>query len=109
MEEVHGQLNMADKVALLIIYLYSFLGKTTNYAMKKIPTTKNCYEKHVSNKTGGVLYYMWMLPSKVMPYLLRLAAPLTDSSITSLLQVKIKGGIYRVASKQEMRMFLTIH
>ena len=38
-------------------------------------------EKHVSNKTGAVLYYMWMLPSKVMPYLLRLAAPLTDSSI----------------------------
>ena len=33
------------------------------------------------NKTGGVLYYMWMLPSKVMPYLLRLAAPLMDSSI----------------------------
>ena len=70
MEEVHGQLNMADKVALLIIYLYSFLGKTKKYAMKKIPTTENCYEKHVSNKTGGVLYYMWMLPSKVMPYLL---------------------------------------
>ena len=69
MEEVHGLLNMADKVALLIIYLYSFLGKTKNYAMKKIPTAENCYEKHVSNKTGGVLYYMWMLPSKVMPYL----------------------------------------
>ena len=32
-------------------------------------------------KTGGVAYYMWMLPSKVMPYLLRLAAPLMDSSI----------------------------
>ena len=38
-------------------------------------------EKHVSNPTRGILYYMWMLPSKVMPYLLRLAAPLMDSSI----------------------------
>ena len=37
------------------------------------------YEKHVSN--GGVLYFMLMLPSKVMPYLIRLAAPLMDSSI----------------------------
>jgi hypothetical protein len=42
---------------------------------------EKCKDKHVSNKTGGVLYYMWMLPSKVMPYLLRLATPLTDSSI----------------------------
>ena len=41
---------------------------------------KKFYEKHVSNQTGGVLYYMRMLPSKVMSYLLRLAAPLTDSS-----------------------------
>ena len=32
-------------------------------------------------QTGGVLYYMWMLPSNVMPYLLRLAALLMDSSI----------------------------
>ena len=40
MEEVHGQLNMADKVALLIIYLYSFLGKT-----KKI-----CYEENSHNR-----------------------------------------------------------
>ena len=61
---------MADKVALMIIYLYSFLGKTKNYAMKKIPATENRYQKHVSNKNGGVLYYMWMLPSKVMPYLI---------------------------------------
>jgi hypothetical protein len=30
---------------------------------------------------GGVVYYMWMLPSKVMPYHFRLAAPLMDSSI----------------------------
>ena len=29
---------------------------------------------------------MWMLPSKVMPYLLRLAAPLTDSSIVQDVQ-----------------------
>ena len=29
----------------------------------------------------GALYFMLMLPSKVMPYLLRLAAPLMDSSI----------------------------
>jgi hypothetical protein len=27
------------------------------------------------------LYFMLMLPSKVMPYLVRLAAPLMDSSI----------------------------
>ena len=32
--------------------------------------------KHVSNQNDGVLNYMWMLASKVMPYLLRLAAPL---------------------------------
>ena len=29
---------------------------------------------------------MWMLPSKVMPYLLRLAAPLTESSIVQNVQ-----------------------
>ena len=50
-------------------------------------------EKHVSNKTGAVLYYMWMLPSKVMPYLLRLAEPLTDSSI-----VHCAGMLFRVVS-----------
>ena len=44
-------------------------------------TSSEFLEKHVSNKASGILYYMWMLPSKVMPYLLRLAAPLTDSSI----------------------------
>ena len=38
-EEMISQLNLA---ALLIIYLYSFLGKTKNYAMKKISTTENC-------------------------------------------------------------------
>ena len=43
----------------------------------------NLSEKHVSNQTfwkkNG--YITSMLPSKVMPYLLRLAAPLMDSSI----------------------------
>jgi hypothetical protein len=38
----------------------------------------------------GNVYIMSMLPSKVMPYLLRLAAPLMDSSIvqTSVIQGK---------------------
>ena len=66
---------------LMIIYLYLFLGKTKSYAFKKIPSAENLYEKHVSNQSAGVLYYMWMRPSKVMPYLLRLATPLMDSSI----------------------------
>ena len=65
----------------MIVYLYLFLGKTkTKYALKK-KSAENFYEKQVSNQTDGFLYYMWMLPSKVMPYLFRLAAPLTDSSI----------------------------
>ena len=42
---------------------------------------QNFYENMQVSKKSGILYYMWMLPSKVMPYLLRLAAPLTDSSI----------------------------
>ena len=49
--------------------------------MKKILSDEKFYEKHVSNQPGGALYYMWMLPSKVMPYLHRLAAPLTETSI----------------------------
>ena len=56
-----------DNKTLATHFLHGCLGRT--------------YEKHVSIKTGGILYYMWMLPSKVMPYLLRLAAPLMDSSI----------------------------
>ena len=59
------------KHILIIIYSFLFLGKNLEDFLK---------EKHVSSKTGGALYYMWMFPSKVMPYLLRLAAPLTDSS-----------------------------
>ena len=48
---------------LMIIYLYLFLGKTKSYAFKKIPSAENLYEKHVSNQSAGVLYYMWMRPS----------------------------------------------
>ena len=66
---------------LMIIYLHLFLGKTKSYAFNQIPSAENLYEKHVSNQPGRVLYYMWMRPSKVMPYLLRLATPLMDSSI----------------------------
>ena len=44
-------------------------------------------------KTGGVSYYMWMLPSKVMPYLLRLAAPLTDSSIVHCTKVRFASSL----------------
>jgi hypothetical protein len=36
------------------------------------------------------MYIMSMLPSKVMPYLLRLAAPLTDSSIVQMKTYKGK-------------------
>ena len=60
------------KHILIIIYSFLFLGKNLEDFLK---------EKHISSKTGEALYYRWMLPSKVMPYLLRLAAPLTDSSI----------------------------
>ena len=46
-----SQQNMADKVALLIIYLlYSFLGKTKYYAMKIIPATENCYKRQKEKK-----------------------------------------------------------
>ena len=37
----------------VIIYLFLFLGKNLADFLK---------EKHVSNKTGGELFYMWMLP-----------------------------------------------
>ena len=37
---------------------------------------------------------MWMLPSKVMPYLLRLAAPLTDSSIVQVTTYKGKNCVF---------------
>ena len=63
------------------VYLYLFLGKTKSYAFKKIPSAENLYEKHVSNQSARVLYYMWMRPSKVMPFLRRVATPLMDSSI----------------------------
>ena len=66
---------------LMIIYLYLFLGKTKSYAFKKIPSAENLYEKHVSNTPGGVLFYMWMRSSKVMPFLRIMATPLMDSLI----------------------------
>ena len=47
------------KHVLIIIYLFLFLGKNLADFIN---------EKHVSNKNGGALYYMWMLPSKVIPY-----------------------------------------
>ena len=37
--------------------------------------------QNATNTTYGALYFTSMLSSKVMPYLLRLAAPLMDSSI----------------------------
>ena len=40
------------------------------------------------------MYYTSMLPSKVMPYLLRLAAPLTDSSIVQMTTSKGKNLIF---------------
>ena len=49
--------------------------------LRRFYLPKKSYEKHISKKTHGLVYYIWMLPSKVMPYLLRLAAPLMDSSI----------------------------
>ena len=55
---------------IMMIHVYFF------FLGKKI-TVKNTYvTKLVESCT-----IMWMLPSKVMPYLLRLAAPLMDSSI----------------------------
>ena len=65
-----------EKLGQMFIYWCLFLGKT-NYALKKMFLDM----KKISNQPGLVLYYMWMLPLKVMPYLLRLAAPLMDSSI----------------------------
>ena len=59
------------------MYFYSILGKKTHFSSKVISLAENYHEKHVSNKAGGV----WMLLSKVIPYLLRLAAPLMDSLI----------------------------
>ena len=44
---------------LIIINIFLFLGKNLADFIN---------EKHVSNKNGGALYYMWMLPSKVIPY-----------------------------------------
>ena len=53
---------------IMMIHVYFF------FLGKKI-TVKNTYvTKLVESCT-----IMWMLPSKVMPYLLRLAAPLMDS------------------------------
>ena len=51
------------------IYIFLILGKATHFYLKKMSLVENVYEKHVSIKPGGVLYYMWMLPSKIMPYL----------------------------------------
>ena len=66
---------------LMCISLCLFLGKIIDMLWRRFFQKKKIYEEHVSNQPGGVLYYMWMLPSKVMPYLHRLAAPLTETSI----------------------------
>ena len=57
---------------------------------------------------------MWMLPSKVMPYLLRLAAPLMDSSIvhctgilfypTTVWPIKVSKGRYQIGALQSKAM-----
>ena len=39
------------------MYVYLILGKKTHFSSKKISLAENYYEKHVSNKAGGVLYY----------------------------------------------------
>ena len=47
---------------------------------------ENCYEKHVSNKIGGVLYYKVDVAIKSYAISIRLAAPLMDSSIVQALE-----------------------
>ena len=39
------------------MYVYLILGKTTYFSSKKNSLAENYYEKHVSDKIGGVLYY----------------------------------------------------
>ena len=68
--------------------------------MKKIPILEHFNGKNVSKKTGGFLYFMSMLSSKVMPYLLRLAAPLMETSIVHWIDKASSGSFRQISGHQ---------